>query len=113
MSYSLDGLQMNAVHTASTGVVNAETIFEFHQTGSHVHASYAGGRVVRGFLVGKVEGARLEFRYCQLHEDGELDGGHSVCELQRSDEGLLQIVEHFDWDGGQGTNVIQELPPTA
>ena len=107
-SFQLDGLTMNAVRTAPNGVVGPETIFEFRQEGDLVQASYAGGRVAAGHLIGRLRGDRLEFRYCQTHADGGLDGGRSECELRRSEAGLVQIVERFAWDGGTGTNVIQE-----
>lgn len=100
---------MNAVQTASNGVVNAETVFRFRQDGERVHATYAGGRVEHGHLVGLVRGARLEFCYCQRHTDGSLDHGRSECELRRSADGLVQVVEHFEWGEGKGTNVFQEL----
>lgn len=109
----LDGLQMNAVQTAPSGVIDARTVFDFHQTEDRVHATYTGGRVERGYLVGLVREERFEFHYCQLHTDGSADGGHSQCELRRSAEGRVQIVEHFEWGGGKGTNVIEELPPRA
>ena len=107
--FDLDGLRMNAVETAPNGAINADTIFRFEQTGARVHAEYAGGRVELGHLVGLVRGATFAFRYCQLHDDGTLHGGQSNCELRRADDGRLQIIEHFEWDDGPGTNVIQEL----
>lgn len=107
--FDLDGLTMNAVRTAPNGVVNADTRFRFEQDGQRVRASYAGGRVERGHLLGVVEGATLEFCYCQTHVDGSMDAGRSQCELRIGEGGALQIVEHFEWSGGSGTNIIQEL----
>lgn len=107
----LNGLRMNAVQTASGGVVNADTVFEFAQSGERVWATYAGGLVERGYLVGILRDERLEFRYCQVQRDGTLDGGHSRCELRRSADGRAEIVEHFEWGSrpGGGTNVIREM----
>ena len=107
--FDLDGLTMNAVQTASNGVVNADTRFHFHQDGGRVHANYSGGRVERGYLVGVVEDANFEFCFCQVHTDGSIDSGRSQCELRIGESGVVQIVEHFEWSGGSGTNVIQEL----
>ncbi len=109
-SFNLDGLRMNAPVTAPGGVINAETIFEFTQTGNITEARYAGGRVTVGHLVGVVSGDSLEFRYAQVHDDGSLHGGHSSCTLERADDGKVRIVERYTWAGGEtGTNVIQEL----
>lgn len=108
---SLDGCRMHVVETASNGVVNADTYFDFHQGGDRAWAEYAGGGIERGYLVGVVRGSDFEFRYCQIQTDGVIDGGQSRCELRRSDAGKLQIVEHFEWGSreGGGTNVFEEV----
>ncbi len=107
----LDGLRMNVVETAPNGVVGADTIFQFHQTGNDVWAEYSGGGVVRGYLVGRMDGHSLEFRYCQLERGGTVAGGHSRCEVENS-EGTIRLVEHFQWASreGGGTNVFRQLP---
>jgi hypothetical protein len=109
---NLDGLRMNAVETAATGVISEETVFTFHQDGDRVWAEYAGGRVERGYLVGISENRGLEFRYCQLQTGGVLHGGLSKCEIVRGEDGLVRVVEHFEWEsrGGRGVNVIREIP---
>ena len=101
---------MKAVATDPNGVIGIDTYFHFRQDGQNVSAEYSGGRVNKGFLVGIVEGDRLRFRYCQLESDGSLNGGESNCELERKD-GLLRIVEDFQWESreGGGQNVIQEI----
>ncbi len=102
---------MNAVETDENGVIGKETIFHFHQTGSHVHAEYRGGKIEHGFLVGINHGQSLEFRYCQLESDGTLNGGASTCELKINEASLVQIIENFEWESRlRGRrNVIQEL----
>ncbi len=107
---SLNGLKMNAVKTAPNGVINHETYFDFHQDDDKVWAEYSGGKIVRAYLVGVVTGSTLKFRYCQLDTSGQLNGGHSECEIKISDTGLVQIVEHFEWESqpGGGVNIIQE-----
>ena len=109
--FNLDGLRANAPVTAESGVINADTIFEFSQDGDLVEASYAGGQVRAGRLIGRVKGDTLEFRYCQAHDDGSLDGGRSNCELRRADDGKIEIVERFQWASreGEGVNIIREL----
>lgn len=109
--FNLDGLQMNAVETAPNGVIDRDTIFRFAQEREAVWACYAGGRIVRGFLVGVLQDARLTFHYCQLETGATLNNGHSSCDLRRSADGLIEIVEHFQWTSGAGTgvNIIREL----
>jgi hypothetical protein len=111
-TFNLDGLQMHAVQTAPNGVINRDTLFRFAQERDAVWTSYAGGRIIRGFLVGVVDGARLTFHYCQSKTGGALNSGHSNREPGRTADGLVEILEHFQWASGAGTglNIIRQIP---
>jgi len=108
---NLNNLTMNAVETDENGVIDFDTIFNFHQQGEHVYAEYHGGKIEHGYLVGINKNNILEFRYCQLESGGILNGGSSTCELRLSDDSLVQIIENFVWESrpGSGRNVMQEL----
>ena len=108
---SLDGKRMHVTKTAGIGVVNSDTYFDFKQEGSTVTASYSGGGIETAYLVGKLIDNNFEFRYAQLQTDGNLDGGHSNCEVNVLQDGRTQIVEHFQWESreGTGTNIIEEV----
>jgi len=107
---SFHNQKMNAVKTASNGVVNHETIFHFKESDDKITAEYAGGRIRQGYLTGKIIEGKLAFQYAQMHEDGEKDGGHSVCDIEILPDARIQLVEHFVWSEGTGTNIIEELP---
>jgi hypothetical protein len=111
VAIELDGLRMNAVETDPNGVIDRDTIFMFHQDGDRVHAEYAGGRIERGYLVGRLSGTALEFRYCQREANGTLGSGASTCEVERDEESRVRIVENFTWESrpGGGQNVLREL----
>jgi len=111
---SLNGKQMRIVSTAEAGVVNAETVFTFTQEGSVVSAHYSGGRVRLGHLVGIISSGILHFRYAQLDTEGRLDGGYSTCEISRTSDGRMRLLEHFQWQSreGSGTNIFEEMPAT-
>ncbi|MEX0645684.1 MAG: hypothetical protein WD076_10255, partial [Parvularculaceae bacterium] len=96
---------------AATGVVNPDTNFEIRQSGDIVSAAYAGGAVVKGYLVGLLQGATLEFRYCQIDAQGNLDGGRSLCALTRLGDGRIAMTERFVWESraAAGENVFEEL----
>ncbi|MBA3958293.1 MAG: hypothetical protein H0X51_07880 [Parachlamydiaceae bacterium] len=104
---------MNVVKTAVNGVVNQDTIFFFSQKENVVSAEYQGGKILKGFLIGKLSAQnQLEFSYCQMQLDGKLDNGLSSCQLSKNDEGKLILIEHFEWKsrpGEFGTNIFQEL----
>jgi hypothetical protein len=113
-SISLNGIQMRVISTASAGVVNADTLFEFSQEGMVVSAHYTGGKVRLGYLVGLMSPEGLIFRYAQLDTEGRLDGGQSICEITRSLDGRLRLLEHFQWESreGSGTNIFEEVKST-
>jgi len=110
---TLDGIKMNVIKTAENGVVNHETIFYFSQKDGIVSADYQGGKIAKGFLVGKFPTPnQLEFSYCQMQIDGKLDNGVSTCQLSKNENGKITLTEHFEWKsrpGEFGTNVFQEL----
>ena len=100
--------------TAAEGVVSGETHLHFTQRGQRVAARYAGGRVPRGWLVGRWDGDILRFRYAQREDSSDIHGGRSVCMVEEREDGRLRLIEHFTWStrSGSGTNVFDELPPS-
>ena len=72
---------------------------------------YTGGAVDRGYLIGRLSGAELRFRYVQSEVSGEVHAGRSTCDVVLRGDGRLRIVEHFKWSTreGSGTNVFDEL----
>lgn len=105
---SFQGRQMSAVQTAPNGVINEQTIFFFRQLDKRVFASYAGGKVKRGMLVGKVSKDQLSFSYAQENTEGMVQGGLSACQISLLPDGRIRLLEHFDWPGGKGLNIIEE-----
>lgn len=109
---SLDGRRFRG---ASGGVAaSADTVFAFREdrlTGV-VTATYSGGAVVAGSLVGTREDARVVFRYTQLTADGSLDTGRSSDRVEVLDDGRLRLHETWTWDSrdGSGESVLEELP---
>ena len=108
----LDGVKMNVTQTAPNGVVNESTIFSFSQDDRFISATYTGGKIFKGYLVGTLDGDKLLFSYCQLQNDGKMDNGQSECELSIGESGKIRLTEHFEFasrEDGQGVNVFQEL----
>ena len=109
---SLDNVKMNVIQTAPNGIVNELTIFTFSQNDDFVSATYCGGKIFKGYLVGKIDANKLLFSYCQLQVDGKIDNGQSECDIAFGDDGKIKLIEHFTWtskNNETGVNVFQEL----
>jgi len=103
---------MNVIQTAPNGVVNDLTIFTFSQTDNFISASYAGGQIFKGYLVGTLHKDKLLFSYCQLQMDGKIDNGQSECDVMMGENGKIKLIEHFKFasrNDDRGMNVFQEL----
>lgn len=107
----LSGVRMRTRHTAASGVVSSETVLSFEHEGEVVSAAYRGGRVLAGYLVGRLAGQDLRFRYVQTDVDGALDAGVSDGVVDRLPDGRYRLTEHFQWTTRpeSGTNVFEEV----
>ena len=108
---NLNNIKMNVIKTAQNGVVNEQTIFSFSQVNNIISASYSGGKIEKGFLVGRIEKDKLSFSYCQLQTDGKMDNGKSECDIEMENQ-KIRLIEHFEWnsrDNDSGINIFQEL----
>jgi hypothetical protein len=108
---NLSGRKMHVVQTAPNGVVGRDTVFKFSQVGDVVTASYSGGGVQVGYLVGIIKGDTLSFRYCQVSDEDHVDGGSSNARIELVDGGRLRLIESFKWDSrdGSGENIFEEV----
>lgn len=108
---SLDG-RVFAVADSGGGVATTDTTFHYAEDDGVVTASYDGGTIRRGFLVGTRHGDSLDFRYAQLHTDGSTATGHCVTELELLDDGRVRLNETWEWESraGTGRSVAEELP---
>jgi hypothetical protein len=109
-SFDLNGVRMLTASAAEAGVVSSETELVFEQSGEVVSARYRGGAIVDGYLIGRLEGADLHFRYVQAEKDGRLDAGVSDGVFDKLPDGRLRLTEHFQWitRPERGTNVFEE-----
>ncbi|HRF82241.1 MAG TPA: n-acetylglutamate synthase [Flavobacteriales bacterium] len=101
------------VSNSANGEVSPEVVFHYKQTGRIVTCTYAGGRIVSGQLIALVDDAgRLDMRYHQVNDRGELMTGvcHSTPEVLA--DGRIRLHEVWRWtsgDGSNGNSVLEEL----
>ncbi|PPF56521.1 hypothetical protein C5B94_03125 [Clavibacter michiganensis] len=108
---SLNNYRFAAVRDTVGGEVGPETVFDYRELDGEVWATYAGGAVRRGFLVGTRAGDTLAFRYCQLNQDGDTSTGSCVSEITRDINGKLRMTETWAWESqpGHGTSEVVEI----
>jgi hypothetical protein len=107
---SLDGRSFAAVANVG-GEVGADTIFEYRERDGEVWATYRGGAVRHGYLVGTRTGDTLDIRYVQLNADGETSGGHCATSIEVLPDGRLRLDEVWVWESkqGKGTSLVEEV----
>jgi hypothetical protein len=113
MSIDYEGRRFRAVENSASGEVGHATIFEYHQRGDVVWATYHGGEIVFGTLVATADAeGRLDVRYSHVNDLGVLMTG--VCETTPEvlPNGRLRLHERWRWtsgDGSSGTSVLEEI----
>lgn len=101
------------VSNSANGEVSPEVIFHYKQTGRIVTCSYAGGRIVRGQLIALVDAeGRLDMRYHQVNDRGELMTGVCRSTPEVLPDGRILLHEAWRWtsgDGSSGSSVLEEV----
>ena len=112
---SLDGRRFGSVSNTADGEVGNDTTFHYRQDGEVVSASYAGGQVRRGELIGTRNDDTLDFRYVHLNIDGETASGRCTSRIEVLDDGRLRLHETWAWESkpGDGTSIVEELPASS
>ena len=109
---SYDGRRFRTVANTANGEVGAETVFEYHQEGDAVWATYRGGGVTLGTLVATVDDdGRLDMRYAHVNDAGELMTGVCTSTPETLPDGRLRLHEVWQWtsgDGSSGTSILEE-----
>lgn len=102
-----------SIHNSESGEVNGNTLFNYYQQDSLIWAEYAGGEILKGFLIGKfIEKDKIEFTYQHLNQKLENRIGKCVSQIEILDDGKLRLHESWQWlDGIQqtGTSIIEEI----
>ncbi len=101
------------VHNTENGEVTPDVRFHYHQEGNILTCSYAGGRIVRGHLLGIVspEG-RIDMRYHQINDRGELMTGTCISTPEILADGRIRLHEQWQWTSGDhsaGESIIEEM----
>lgn len=108
-----EGRLFSPVQTKGQSETTSDTIFRYRQNGMRLSATYSGGAIEFGHLLGKVnEDNSLDFHYHHLNANGEIMTGlcHSKPEILAN--GKIRLHETWQWtcgDKSHGTSILEEL----
>jgi hypothetical protein len=109
-----DGRVFAPVENAPNGEVGGDTRFLYRQAGGVLWATYDGGGVSYGHLVGRVApDGSLYYRYHHLSAAGEPVSGECRTTLEILDDGRYRLHEAWQWTSGDrssGTSTVEEVP---
>ena len=101
------------VSNTENGETSADTLFHYQQHGNILSASYAGGQIIKGQLIGLVsEAGNINMRYQQINNSGEIMTGICHSKPVFLPDGRIQLHEKWQWTSGdrsQGTSILEEV----
>ncbi len=101
------------VSNTENGETSGETLFCYQQDGPILTAEYTGGKIIKGHLIGLVDGAgNIEMRYHQVNDQGELMTGICASKPEILANGKIRLHEQWEWtckDGSKGNSIIEEV----
>ncbi len=108
-----DNKTFRTVNNTENSEVSNETIFEYQQAGDLVSATYSGGAIEFGHLIGLVEpDGVIDIRYHHLNVMGQLMTGICRSTPEVLADGRIRIYELWKWTSGdesEGSSIIEEL----
>lgn len=100
------------ISNTENGETSNETIFHYKQVGNVVTATYLGGKIIQGHLIGLVDSfGNIEMRYHQVNEKNELMAGICKSTPEILANGKIRLHEEWEWISGDkstGTSIIEE-----
>lgn len=101
------------VINTENGETSKDTIFNYYQNNHIITATYKGGNIILGHLIGLVdENGNIDMRYHQVNIEGELMTGVCKSRPEMMSNGKLRLHEEWQWTSGdlsKGQSIIEEL----
>ncbi|MFD2561802.1 n-acetylglutamate synthase [Aquimarina rubra] len=111
MKINLNDKKFKSIDNSPNGEVDSQTIFHYRQNDDLVWATYCGGRIKLGTLIGKTNRNKIELFYQQLNLNDEFLTG--CCDTLISiKNGKIRLNEHWQWtckDFSKGTSLLEEI----
>ena len=107
-----NGKVFRPISNTENGETSNETVFVYKQTNNILTCEYSGGKIKTGHLIGLVDDqGRIEMRYHQVNDKGELMTGTCRSTPEMLPNGKIRLHESWQWTSGdrsQGESVIEE-----
>ena len=113
MKINYHGRKFSGISNTPNGQVSGDTIFHYEQHENILKASYSGGSIIQGEMLGQVlDYNSLYFAYHHIDVNGQLRSGycHSVAEVLA--DGRIRLHEKWEWTHGgegKGDSVVEEI----
>jgi len=111
MDINLNNKKFKALDNSSNGDVTSDTIFHYRQEGNKVWATYSGGNIELGTLIGKLADNKIILIYQQLNQKGEFLTGFCNTEIIIKN-GMIRLNETWQWtckDYSKGHSLLEEI----
>ena len=106
-----------ASSNSAGGDVDDQTLFSYRQYGDLVWATYQGGAIAFGTMVGVVRGdGTLDLRYQHVSLTGGIKSGRCVSTPEVIDDDRVRLHESWEWtEGGYGagTSIVEQVMPST
>ncbi len=100
--HGLDRCAFCLIHnTTSNATLPEGSVFWFRQSGAVLEAQYRGGPVVRGHLLGAMDGETLRFIWQSCTQKSELIRGDGEIIIELLDDGRRELREKIGRDPGE------------
>lgn len=113
MKINYHGRVFKGMTNSPNGQVSGDTVFHYSQHGSILSATYRGGSILEGYILGIVnDDNSLQFLYHHLDTQGNLRGGHCKSIPEILQDGRIRLHETWQWTyGGIGTgeSIVEEI----
>ena len=107
------GRLFRPVEISDTSQTGTDTIFKYEQNGDMVTATYSGGHVKFGQIIGRVDSEGiLDMRYQHIDRDGALMTGYCKTTPEILPNGKMRLHEKWRWTCGhraKGRSVLEEI----
>lgn len=109
---SLDGRVFSMVSSTTSQVdPDAPTVFHYFEGDGIIWGDYTGDTVTIGRFVGTRTGDTIRVSFVHvLAADGSVVTGDGESEIERTDDGALRLVEHYEMFDAPQLSICVEAP---